>query len=192
MATDDLASAHAELERLRAEVARLSTDLSSSQQRESALQNQVTATADVLRVVASRPADAFDVLQAIVDSVAGLCPTDGVSFFRVVGDEFERMANSQHSPSGLPVGTREALTRESWVGRAVLERRSIRHDDVDAVVDREYPHTARSYRARLAHWGASVLPIHSLLVVPLVRQDDAIGAVLVARTEVNPFTDSEV
>ena len=192
MAADDLTSATGELERLRAQVARLSEDLGASRQREAALQSQLTATTDVLRVVATRPADAFDVLQAIVDSVAGLCPTDGVSFFRVVGDEFERMANSQHAPSGLPVGTREALTRESWVGRAVRERRTLRHDDVDAIVDREYPDTARSYRARLARQGPSGLPNRSLLVVPLLRKDDAIGAMLVARTEIDPFTDDEV
>ena len=192
MAADDLTSATGELERLRAEVARLSEDLSASQQREAALQSQVTATADVLRVVASRPADAFDVLQAIVDSVAGLCPTAGVSFFRVVGDEYERMANSQHAPSGLPVGSRGALTRESSVGRAVIEKRTLRHDDVDAIVDREYPDTARGYRARLARQGPSGLPNRSLLVVPLLGKDDAIGALVVARTEVDPFTDDEV
>src|SRR5688572_23943190 len=106
MVPDDLTSLSSESERLRVEVARLSADLGASQQREAALQNRLTATADVLRVVASRPTDAFDVLQAIVDNVAGVCPTDGVSFFRVVGDEYERMANSQHSPSGLPVGRR--------------------------------------------------------------------------------------
>ena len=54
MATDDLTHANGELERLRAEVARLSTDLASSQQREAALQDQLTATAEFC---ASSPRD---------------------------------------------------------------------------------------------------------------------------------------
>ena len=93
MAVDDLTSATGELERLRAEVARLSADLTSSQQREAALQDQVTATASILHVVASRPADATAVLQSIADSAARICQVDNVGINRIVGDELERMVS---------------------------------------------------------------------------------------------------
>ena len=192
MAADDLTSATGELERLRAEVARLSADLTSSRQREAALQDQATATASILRTIASGPADAPAVLQAIVESAATLCQVDNVAFFRVDGDELERMANLDRARSAAPVLSRVPLDRQAWAGRAVIEKRTIRHEDAETIVDQEYPFTARIYRARLAQQGASAYRVHSLVIVPMLREDVAIGALVVSRGEVRPFTDTEV
>src|SRR4051794_35168666 len=192
MTSDDLDSAHGEPGRLRAEVARLTAELARSQQREMALQDQATATAEVLRTIASGPNDASAVLQSIVEAVARLFATDNVSFFRADGNEFQRMANLTSAPWANPVGQRLAITRDSWVGRAILERRTIRHDDADAIIDQEYPITALAYHARMEREGANPRPVRGLLVVPLLREGRAIGALLAARTESRPFTDAEV
>src|SRR5215212_9824711 len=192
MTGDDLDGASGELGCLRAEVARLTAELTSSQQREAALQDQMSGTASILHVIAAGPTDAHDVLQAIVDAVARLFQMDSVSFFRADGDEFERMANLESAWWAMPVGQRLPIARESWVGRALVERRTIRHDDTDAILDEEYPVTAPSYRARVAAEGAHAKPVRSSLVVPLLREGRPIGALSTARMEVRPFTDAEV
>ena len=153
---------------------------------------QQTATADVLRVIASSPTDLQRVLQAIVESATRLCEADNTAFFRVEGDEFVRMANLRPGAGSPPVGLRIPLVRGSWVGRAVLDKRTIRHDDVEEIVDREYPVTARTYRERLAQEGDLAYRVRSLLVIPLLREGDAIGALVVSRGEVRPFTEQQI
>jgi signal transduction histidine kinase/CheY-like chemotaxis protein/putative methionine-R-sulfoxide reductase with GAF domain len=192
MTSDDLEGASGEPGRLHAEVARLTAELARSQQRETALQDRLTGTASILRAIADGPHDAQAVLQAIVEAVARLFETDGVSFFRADGDEFERMANLRAASWSRPAGDRLPIARGSWVGRALLERRTIRHDDAEAIIDREYPATARFYHARLAAQGEGAYRARSLLVTPLLHQGEAIGALVVSRGEVQPFTDQEV
>src|SRR5262245_7152832 len=106
MTSDDLAGVSGDLGRLHAEVARLTTELSASQQRETALQDRLIGTAAILRAIAAGPHDAQAALQAIVEAVTRLFETDGVSFFRADGDEFERMANLKAAPWALPAGQR--------------------------------------------------------------------------------------
>jgi len=173
------------IEALQAENARLRTE-------KTVLQDQVTATASILRTIASGPADAPSVLQAIVECAATLCQVDNVAFFRVDGDELERMANLDRARSAAPVLARVPLDRRAWAGRAVIEKRTIRHDDAEAIVDQEYPITARIYRARLARQSASAYRVHSLVIIPMLCEDVAIGVLVVSRGEIRPFTDAEV
>ena len=91
----------AELRDARAENAALRAD---GEQRDRALSEaleQQTATAEVLRVIASSPTDLQRVLQAIVESATRLCEADNTAFFRVEGDEFVRMANLRPGPVRL-------------------------------------------------------------------------------------------
>src|SRR4051794_32378114 len=109
MTSDDLDSASGEPGRLRAEVARLTAELTQSQQRETALQNQQTATTAILRAIASGPTDAHAVLQSIVETAATLFQADQVVIFRVDGREIVRVANLSDGLSPLPVGERVPL-----------------------------------------------------------------------------------
>src|SRR3954453_1194205 len=192
MTSDDLDSASGAPGRFRAEVARLTAELHASQQRETTLQDQLTGTASILRAIASGPNDASAVLQSIVEAVTSIVVTGTAALFRVDGNEIERMANLEGSAWGLPVGQRMPIVHGSWAGRAILERRTIRHDDADAIVDQEYPATAASYRARVASQGPDAPLARSIVILPLLREGRAIGALTTARTEIRPFTDDEV
>src|SRR5690242_1243108 len=178
-------------EATRAENAALRSENSSLAAGRSEAVQQQAATQQTMHAIASGPSDAQAVLQAIVEAVARLFETDAVSFFRADGDEFERMANLEAAWWTLPAGQRLPIARESMVGRACFERRTIRHDDLDAILDEEYPITAPSYHARLAAQGPDAKRVRSLLVVPLLREGRAIGALSASRMEVRPFTDAE-
>src|SRR5688500_14275746 len=191
MAADDLMGMTGELERLRTEVARLSEDLTASRQREAALQDQVTATASILRTIASGPADVPAVLQAIVENATKLCQVDNGTLFGIDGDEMVRMANLMQSVRPQPVGMRIPFGRGSWAGRAVLERRTMHHVDAEATLD-EYPISAQPYRERMQRHGDSAYRVRSLLIVPLLREGTALGTLNVSRSEVRPFTEAEI
>ena len=80
------------------------------------------------------------------------------------------------------VGQTRPLVRETPTGRAVLDRRTIHVADAQAEID-EYPEgSARSQR----------LGYRTILAAPLLHLDTPIGAIVVRRMEVRPFTDRQI
>jgi GAF domain-containing protein len=70
-----------------------------------------------------------------------------------------------------------------WVtGRAVVDRTPVHVHDLSAAV-KEFP-AGSEMANRLGH--------RTTLAIPLMREDEAIGAILIRRTEVMPFTDKQV
>jgi GAF domain-containing protein len=135
---------------------------------------QQVATAEILRVISSSPMDLHRVFAAIAASAARLCDAYD-SVIRQVDGELLRLV-AHHGP--IPVDSTWPLTRGIVVGRAVLERRTIHVADLQAELD-EYPEGRR-------------VGIRAILVVPLIREQEAIGAITIRRMEVRPFTDRQI
>jgi two-component system, NtrC family, sensor kinase len=88
-------------------------------------------------------------------------------------------------PAGVPVWIGQGtlpLSREVVLGRAVLDRTMLHVPDLQAETE-EYPEGTKFAR-RLGH--------RTILAVPLIRDRDAIGAIIVRRTEVRPSTDRQI
>jgi transcriptional regulator with GAF, ATPase, and Fis domain len=79
--------------------------------------------------------------------------------------------------------TTTPLTRDSVAGRAVVDRQLVRVHDMQAESEVEFP-LAKSRAVRDG--------TRSVLGVPLLREGLPIGAILIRRTEVQPFTDNEI
>jgi len=190
--TGRVAQLEAEVARLREreaeledEVRRLRPALAESAERQA-------ATAEMLRVIASSTADLRVVLQSIVEEAVRLCHADNAGIFRLDGHELERVANLSRV-SGQPlVGLRLPLDRHTMSGRAISERRTILHDDLAAVVEREYPATALEMRRRARQSGEVPYVQRSFLAIPLLHEDRAVGTLTVSRKEVRPFTEAEI
>jgi len=75
-----------------------------------------------------------------------------------------------------------ALTRGTVMGRAVIDRQTIHVVDLLALAT-EYPEGSR-LSAELGH--------RTTLGTPLLREGEAIGALLIRRMEVRPFTDAQI
>jgi signal transduction histidine kinase/putative component of toxin-antitoxin plasmid stabilization module len=138
---------------------------------------QQTATAEILKVISSSPTDIQPVFEAVVESAARLCGADDVVIRLVHGNDHRVVAH--HGP--IPIMPPAGLTREHPTGRAILDARTVHIPDVaEARVREEYPE------------GAFAAGVRSFLAVPLIREGTAIGAIVVRRCEVRPFTDKQI
>ena len=137
------------------------------------------ATAELLRVIAFSSTEVQPVLDSIVASAARLCDAYDATLYVRRGDKLSLDAHSGPIPirgEGLPV------VRDVVTGRAVLERASVHVPDLQAAGD---DFATGSEIARQ-------LGFHTILVTPLLREGEAIGALMLRRTEIRPFTDRQV
>src|SRR6187431_2561611 len=86
MVRDDVGTEQPEAEVGADTVEELSAALAASQQREAALQGQVTALADVLRVIATSPNDLDHVLHVIARTARCLCGVVGAAVHQREGE----------------------------------------------------------------------------------------------------------
>ena len=144
---------------------------------------QQTATAEILRVISSSPTDVQPVLDAVAEAAAQICGADDAVIRRIDGDVLRLWAH--HGSIPLPTSAENVpVTPRRAIGRAVLERRTIHvHDIVELQARGEYL-DAQSHAQEVGY--------RTLVVTPLMREGVAIGAILIRRMEIRPFTDSQI
>ena len=140
---------------------------------------QQTATGEILRVIASSPTDIQQVMDAVAENAARLCDADDALIFRVYGNVFRRVAAFGTLP-GPEADEDVPLVPTILTGRAILERRTMHAPDLAAS---DFPNS-RQYAERFG--------VRTILTTPLVREGVAIGAIVIRRTEVLPFTEKQI
>ncbi len=144
---------------------------------------QQAATSEILRVMATSPADVQPVMNAVSREAAHLCHAhvarilvaDGVQLIPLADYQFHGGAEI----AKLPV----PLQRTSISGRAIIDRVTIHHADVVPLLDTEYP---------AARHNAMEGGMRTVLAVPLMRQGEALGALFLWRREPELFTPEQV
>ena len=145
---------------------------------------QQTATSEILRVIASSPTDVQPVLNVVAENAARLCEANDAQISRVQGDLFGTVASFGPLP---PTSEKRPLTRTVPSGRAIIDRETIHIPDLEAVRETEFP-DARGGR-RVGH---TPMVLRTVLATPLLREGIPIGAILIRRLEVRPFTDKQI
>ena len=160
--------------RLLNELRQRTTDLSE------ALEQQ-TATSEVLRVISSSPTDLHSALGEIAESAARLLDVPDVAIMRVEGDVLRLVAKHGASPI-WGVGDARSINRNWVTGRAVVDRTTVHIPDLQAS-ESDFPEGA-AYAKQYGH--------KTTLATPLLREGNPIGAILILRMEVRPFTDKQI
>jgi GAF domain-containing protein len=139
-----------------------------------------TGSSKILSVIASSPTDIGPVLKAIVESACELCDAYDAIVRLKVGDDLH--ASAHHGP--IPVNTDKWPINRNWTaGRAVLDKKPVHVHDLHSAEGDEFP-VAQELARRLGH--------RTILSVPLVREGESIGAIMLRRTEVHPFSDKQI
>ena len=147
-----------------------------------ALEHQ-TATSDILKVIATSPTDVQPVLDAVAQNAARVCGASDAHVYRVDGDVLKQAAHFGPIP-GLDPNESLPLSRESIIGRSIVDRLAIHIHDAAADLDpTEFPISVQLQR----RWG-----YRTTLSVPLLRDGVAIGGIAIRRTEVRPFTPKQI
>jgi GAF domain-containing protein len=162
------------------ENARLFDEVQKSNTRITESLEQQTATSEILRVIASSPTDIQPVLDVIVKNAVSFCDSADASIRLIEEGELRLVARSD--VSSLPFAKPLPLDQGSVSGKAILEKKPIQIPDLDAVIGSEYPSLSDIQK----QYG-----IRSILALPLLREESAIGAILLTRREVRPFTQKQ-
>jgi GAF domain-containing protein/DNA-binding response OmpR family regulator/HAMP domain-containing protein len=148
---------------------------------------QQTATSEVLGVISSSPGDLTPVFRSILENATRLCEANFGVAFLVEGDRYRTVAMHNTPPAFT-----EARQRDPWVGmsgnsalaRVAATRMPVRVDDVAADATYQIDSQRRGF---VEQTGA-----RSILDVPLLKDNELVGAINVYRTEVRPFSDKQV
>ncbi len=148
-----------------------------------ALEHQ-TATAEILKVIASSPSDVQPVLEAVAGRAAVLCAAPRAHVLLAEGDVLRNRAVYSREP-GLepPKGHPVPILRTTINGRAVLECRTVHVEDVLPLLDSEYPDARENQR---------IYGFRSSLAVPLLREGRAVGTLYLWRREPQRFTNEQI
>ena len=137
-----------------------------------------TGSSNILKVIASSPTDVGPVLKAIVENACELC--DAYDAVVVLKDGDDLRFSAHHGP--IPIGLETWPINRNWTaGRAFVDKRPVHvHDLFDSA---DFP-DGRELARRMGH--------RSILSVPLLRENESIGAIVLRRTEVHPFSDKQI
>src|SRR5215471_8197005 len=152
--------------------------------------DQQTATSEVLRVISSSPGELKPDFNAMLENAIRLCESEAGNLYLYDGEAFH--AAALHSASQAytemrrrrPVVLRE-LHPDTPLGRMARTRAVVHTADV---------RTAKGYIERDPRFSEFVdlSGARTHLAVPMVKENELIGAIDTYRLEVRPFTDKQI
>ena len=150
---------------------------------------QQTATADVLSVISSSPGSLDPVFKSMLENAARLCEANfGVLVLHEGGDAFRAVAMHNAPPEFAELRRREPAFRSGALtplSRMVATKQLLQIADLTE-------DTAYKTRDPTVVGFADTTGVRTLLLVPLLKDAEAIGAIAVYRTEVRPFADKQI
>ena len=148
--------------------------------------DQQTATSEVLQVISSSPGELKPVFQAMLENATRLCEAKFGSLLLREGDAFRSVALHNAPLAYAEERRRDPLIRPKGAfARVAMTKRVVHIPDLRA--EQAYldgnPSTVKL---------ADTAGARTVLLVPMLKEDDLIGVINIFRQEVRPFTDKQI
>ena len=151
-------------------------------ERDEALEQQ-TATSEVLRVISSSPGELEPVFQAMLEKATHICEASFGTLVLCEGEGFRQVATFGAPAAYVKMRPPEVAYQvhpEHPLGRIAATKQIVHVPNIAAA-----PEHARGPLSELA--GA-----RTLFCVPMLKDNQLIGAISIYRQEVRPFTDKQI
>ena len=163
------------------ENARLLTELRES------LEEQ-TATSDVLKVICSSPGDLQPVFAAMLEKAVRICDATFGNIYRWDGDALQLVATHNTPPAYAEHRKHSPFRAEqnNSVAQMITSKKVVHL--LDAAANETYATRRDPTVVAAVELGG----IRSALIVPMLKEDELVGAFIVSRQEVRPFTEKQI
>ena len=150
---------------------------------------QQTATADVLRVISSSPGELEPVFQAMLENATRICEAKVGNLFLREGNNFRAVA--VHGESDYAEGfRRDPLALISENPGSPLDRIA-KAKQVIHIADLRDDQSYRDGNPRIVSL-VETAGARTHIVIPMLKESNLIGAIVIYRREVRPFSDKQI
>ena len=151
--------------------------------------DQQTATSQVLQVISSSTGELEPVFQTLLANATRLCEASYGAMWLCEGSGFRAVALHGALPSAFTEQLRDGRiwypSEAVAITRVARTLQTVQVDDLSA--DQGYLD-----RAPLQVAAVELAGIRTLVVVPMLKESEMVGAIAIYRTEVRPFTDKHI
>src|SRR5262245_246719 len=150
---------------------------------------QQTATADVLKVISSTPGELQPVFETMLENAVRICGAKFGNLWLCEGNAFR--VNAMH---GAPPAYADYLRKNpvmhdvipgTALGRIASERQAIQISDAEN--EKAYAEGTPFYTGTI-----KLARARTIIAVPLLKDEELVGAIVIFRQEVRPFTDKQI
>jgi class 3 adenylate cyclase len=163
------------------EVARLTRELDEARE-------QQAATAEVLRVISGFPGDLEPVLTSMLENAARICDANYGGIFNWDGEALH-LVGSHNTPLALVEARKHSPLRphpDDPLSR-MLQTRAVTHI-ADVAAEKTYVEERDPGIVAAIELGGA----RTMLLVPMLKENELVGAFTLSRLEVRPFTDKQI
>jgi two-component system NtrC family sensor kinase len=148
---------------------------------------QQTATADVLKVISSSPGELSPVFNAMLENATRICAAEFGTLYLRETDSFRAVAIHNAPPAYVRarMGQQVRPPPDSALGQVAATRQVAQIDDVTKI---ESYVEGNPYAVSAAKLGG----YRTIAAVPMLKDGELVGAILIYRQEVYPFSEKQI
>jgi class 3 adenylate cyclase/putative methionine-R-sulfoxide reductase with GAF domain len=149
-------------------------------------QEQQTATSEVLQVISSSPGDLQPVFGAMLENAVRICDAAFGNIYRWDGETSSLVASNNTPPAFADYRKRSPIFRSGTPTGRMVTSKTVVHI-TDCATSQDYVDRDPAMVAAVKLGG-----VRTFLAVPMLKDDELIGAFALSRQEVRPFTDKQI
>ena len=153
-------------------------------ERDEALERE-KASAEVLRIISTSPGELKPIFQAMLENAVRVCEAFIGNLYLRDADGFHMVAAHHGSPAYVAARMSDPLLRpppDAPLGRLAITKEVVQIADIRTLPSRDHPCVAAGVKAGY----------RTVLAIPLLKDDELIGAFTFIRQKVQVFTDKQI